>query len=194
MEAKGKEREELEEVYNNLERDWNAYKQSKSRTRRTCSTNSGITVKAVQLIHNSPRHLMSQLQGSTVEIAGDGSKFKGRRIFEAMDDAGEDDMGQVIRSLSFSDSEDEGNGCKGQLHSSSSSSSSSPIFSGEEEAKVEGVKGSVCVVTDAARKRKINGGRYIVMLGGFSIALLIFAIFLRSATSYGGFEGILVPT
>lgn len=174
-----KESQELEEIYNKLQQDWDAYKKSntspKSSSLSTSSprfrfqdsseirvldipTSMDIRFRASHLLHNSPTYLMSQLQHSTIE--GD-------------DDVEEsDNVRHVRRSLSFV-----------------SDSSSSCDFSGDQ---ADGVIIST----------RINGGRgrrkYVVLLGGFVfVALFLFAMYITTfGNSFGGYDGslVLVPT
>lgn len=194
LKPKAKESEELEDLYEKLQRDWDAYKQSNpTESRRYSAQDSNFTIKAIQLLHNSPRHLMSQLQGSPREITGFGSerrKLKGRRLFEGESE----DMSEVMRPLSFCYSEDEVDRNKGAPCLSSSSSSSSPCVFCDQKMpnRVRDSGGRV----EAERRSGINGGRWdFVLLGGFAIALIIFAICIRFSNGDGGYQGIdLVPT
>ncbi|KAI4343593.1 hypothetical protein L6164_010927 [Bauhinia variegata] len=205
----------LEQLYNDLEQRWDAYKQSYSKTSRSHRySHSEVHSNTIEAIHlRSSRLLMDKLQQllrTTNDLAVqeiiqerkeaiERGTLKGRRLFHSTNPESElsflsNVMGQdcEVSSLYFCSSDDDEHYGNNYL----SSSSSTPCLSHDFAGKQLTMAADKRVHNDYVIRPGIeNGSRCIVFLSaGIAIALLIFAVCMKSAKSLGGYEVIPVPT
>ncbi|KAJ1386217.1 hypothetical protein SESBI_41022 [Sesbania bispinosa] len=212
FQVKGKETEQLHQLYKKLEQDWHAFKQSKPTTAsRKYQATSNVTIQQGE---NSPRSLMFKLQQRSSsweaqEILQEGreaiesGKLKGRRLFQSMIELDQNVVNPEVKSMSFyypEPEENESSGSKG-VHGYSSSSSCLDGSSIYEEQEVKGVAHMVATVAEirviGRNCRPGNGTTYAVFFGTvLAIAFFIVAMCMCLARSSGGcdWEVILVPT
>ncbi|ESW09890.1 hypothetical protein PHAVU_009G165000 [Phaseolus vulgaris] len=134
-------------------------------------------------------------------------KLKGRRLFQSS--TSEDESSdREVRSISFCNSEEQSNGSEG-VHDycsrelSSLSSSSSSCFAGDDnhDQDMEKMAHLMAMIAEM-RVASVSGTRgngrrrYAVFLGGVAVILLVIAMYMSLARSFGGedCDMILVPT
>ncbi|KAK7291543.1 hypothetical protein RIF29_06776 [Crotalaria pallida] len=218
FQVKGKETEELQQIYSNLEQYWDSLNPSKSSRKYSSSpSNNTANVEAIRLENNSPRYLMSMLQQDQEAWTNDaaaqemlresleaiqGGRLKGRRLFESdtsppceVSLCYHDDEYEYKYIGSKEQEEEEEHHCTSECHYSSSSSSS-PYYdllddSMEKDKVSKRVEGMDNVV--ASVEERTNRGGYKVLFGVLAFAFLFLAICM-SGGFYDHDEVILVPT
>lgn len=194
------------QLYNNSQQHCHFFKQSLF---TTCSiqlmNTSSPTDLMPMLLQQQPQPWKLRTRDMAVQEilrerreAIETGKLKGRRLFEPIqrgttilndDVLSGDDMGQEseVRSLSFDYSEDEDYSPPPPSSSSLVRLSCDSLDKEQEVKEEEEEAPDVCNVSG-------NGGRYIILLGVISIALLIFAVYKSWVRRFEERAVILVPT
>ncbi|OIW00259.1 hypothetical protein TanjilG_27510 [Lupinus angustifolius] len=213
---KGKETEELKQLYNNLQQYWDTLIQSKH-PRKFSSPLYSDTIKTIELQDNSPRYLMSMLQqdqepcmtrtndDAAQEILQDrleavkSGGFKGRRLFDSDVSPHCEEVRSVSSFYSYDDEyessgskEQEEHHCTSECRYSSSSSCDLLDASVVKDMMAKAVEEMDNVATIVAETRVVGIRRYAVLFG-----LLAFVFLLISICMSGGCcddHDVLVPT